>query len=956
MKYILALLLFIPFASFAQDRGFYSEGREFFLGHLYPSFADASLSGQGGIKFYAVISSDQETRISLSYYDASGKEVEAITAKLSPSISNQFELALSEMKSERPDGDAAEYKACHITSDKPVTVSYFCDGPGSWGSYLALPVSAWGKKYVVASYNDNPGNGLGEWAIGRTDVEEVKKTCGYFTIIGGYNGTVVTITPTARTRGGAVGVKFGPGADGTPKPYTISLNKGQCYFVKSASALTDGTDDISGTIVTADKPVAVISGHQMAAVGDGLTEGPSNFGISDSRDFIIEQLIPVEYWDNKGYCSVPMFEAKGAATYGIGENYRIYVSDNDVPTSVNAFNTGEIPEVFHPTPYGSPVELSNRTKPLSFSTDDSGARFSVVQYELRSQTENSRFAAPNMTVITPSSQWKRAFRLQGYPSERYTIDNWIWRNYITIISTHDHSKITVFRNSSQPAPLSNTLTATKSWSPLMMPYGNSFYAATYSITIKDILGFKSDYPFMIYQLGSYGRDFDGDFPGDGIDDFWGSDSHPAGMQLYNRFVNKSLKVTVDTLCNGWHICANDLNAEGGIRFITLIDDPNGYLYYGKNYESSNCSFEIETDPLGLHQFTIGEDKANVCFTIHSNSPDQAVYAPIAIYDKAGNCEILELHMEPRKITVTPNDTKFLFTKTLVSKERCETFTIRNLPANSEPMFVNTVSTVSPYFTVKSVTPPVPCAIVPGDSLRMEVCFTSSDNVNHVDRLKVSADCNTIDLPLQAQALTPVISALDLAFGTVNQGITACKDVEVSNTGLIEFTVTGVVLEESRKFSLDTSNLNLPWLIQPGAKRKVRVCYKSDSDESDTVRLTWQTDILPPYSVQNKDNSIITANGEGHVSVLQTRRRSLEVSISRQPTHEYVDLSITSPESGKLSVKIYDVLGKEVNSGITRFIDEGSSKVRMNVADLLKGTYIIVTSVDGMMETFRVIVD
>jgi hypothetical protein len=951
MKYIIALLLLIPFASSAQERGFYSEGREFFLGHLHPASYEGTFFTNSEYVVYAIITALSEARITISYFDASGKEVEVTTHTAGSGSQKQIPLSISSLHSNVLNGDVAEYKTCHITSDKPISVVYFSDAMTGWGSYLALPVSAWGKKYVVASYNDGP-----EVQMHQSASNEMKRSCGYFTIVAAYNGTEVSITPSALTRGGAVGVTQGPGANGTPKPYTVSLNKGQSYLVKSASALSGGTDDISGTIVEANKPVTVISGHQMAAVGDGWCEWQGQFGESDSRDYLIEQLIPVEFWDNTGYYGVPFLSPKDTVKLGLGDNYRIYSSDTDVPSSIDVTLASSHTLRESPGPY-RPKELTNYQYPLEISALDTNSRISVIQYDLRSQVSEQSFAAPSMQVIVPRSQWQHSYHLQGYPVKHWGFNSqYIWKNYITVISTSPITNVMASRNNSQFMSLNSAAPAIKTWSSMSMPEGSSLVASTFSLGVFEKYYLKSDKPFMVYHFGFYGRDGDGDFPGDGADDFWGSDSHPCGMQLYNKFVNKNLTVTVDTLCNGWNICASDLNADGGIRFVTLIDDPNGSLYYGKNYVSSNCSFEAETDPLGLHQFTIGEDKSNLCFKIHSNSPDQAVYAPIAIYDKAGNCEILELRMEPRKITLTPNDTKLLFTKTPVSNERCETFTIRNLPTNSEPMFVNTVSTTSPYFTVKSVTPPVPCTIFPGDSLRMEVCFMSSDNVTHVDRLKVSADCNTIDLPLQAQALTPVISAVDLAFGTVNNGITSCKDVEVNNGGLIEFSVTGIVLETNEKFSLDTSNLKLPWLIQPGAKRKVRICYKSDSDESDTVRLMWQTDILPPYSTQNKDTSIITANGEGHVSVQETKQRSLAVRVSPQPAHEYVELSVTSPESGKLSVKIYDVLGKEVNNGITRFIDEGISRVRMKVSDLAKGTYIIVTSVDGMMETSRVIID
>src|SRR5207244_4345599 len=88
-------------------------------------------------------------------------------------------------------------------------------------------------------------------------------------IIATENQTLVTITPMTTTTGGHVGARTGNGTTGTPHPYTIELERGQCYFLKSDGS--DSESDISGSLIEATKPIALISGHENAHIG-GVSE------------------------------------------------------------------------------------------------------------------------------------------------------------------------------------------------------------------------------------------------------------------------------------------------------------------------------------------------------------------------------------------------------------------------------------------------------------------------------------------------------------------------------------------------------------------------------------------------------------------------------------------------------------------------------------------------------------
>src|SRR5207302_6989122 len=129
---------------------------------------------------------------------------------------------------------------------------------------------------------------------------------GYFLIIAAFDSTKVTITPAGFTAGGH-----------KPKiPYTVLLRRGQCYWVKGTGE--DPKNDLSASIVSSSKPVAVLAGHEDAFLG--TTEGAT----VDGRNFMIQQMIPAEYFASSGYVSIPRYDPRGftSADSGYGENFR----------------------------------------------------------------------------------------------------------------------------------------------------------------------------------------------------------------------------------------------------------------------------------------------------------------------------------------------------------------------------------------------------------------------------------------------------------------------------------------------------------------------------------------------------------------------------------------------------------------------------------------------------------
>ncbi len=165
---------------------------------------------------------------------------------------DQIALPLQETISDR---------TIHITSDAPVTVNATFDAPYLADAYTAFPTPSLGFDYVAMCHPS------GDSATFQ----------GYVVVIATEDGTSVDLTPTANTIGGNIaGFTYG-----------VTLDQGQAYVVLPASAR--GTD-LTGTRITANHPVAVISGHRSTQIG-----------IGGANNSLIEEMVPTVDWGSRFY-------------------------------------------------------------------------------------------------------------------------------------------------------------------------------------------------------------------------------------------------------------------------------------------------------------------------------------------------------------------------------------------------------------------------------------------------------------------------------------------------------------------------------------------------------------------------------------------------------------------------------------------------------------------------------
>lgn len=159
----------------------------------------------------------------------------------------------------------AKRQAVRVSSEAPILVYVLVNYQYVTEGFLALPVSALGREYIVSSYGDASAN-----------FPSFKSLPSLTGIVIPYDNTTVSFT--------LLGSVDNATAGGIKPGETVEqhLNRGDVWMISSGGK----EGDLSGSTIIADKPVAVISGNQCANI-------PIN---NNFCDYIAEMEMPVQSW------------------------------------------------------------------------------------------------------------------------------------------------------------------------------------------------------------------------------------------------------------------------------------------------------------------------------------------------------------------------------------------------------------------------------------------------------------------------------------------------------------------------------------------------------------------------------------------------------------------------------------------------------------------------------------
>jgi hypothetical protein len=198
-------------------------------------------------------------------------------------------------------------KLIDIRSKSQMIVWLYSSKNQSSDSYVAIPVSIWGKQYRVVSMGNDMYNGKKRLvADGCTDTsgnvidqmrykEHITPRSSEFLVMASLDNTVIEYYPTCDTKNGVLKGQKG----------TTTLNTGECLLVQGAIGDV-GSNDLTGTLVNSSNPVGIVSGHVRSAVIQGL-DNPY-----DTKDHLIEMLPPTKAW-GKVFVSIPFINGQNVS-------------------------------------------------------------------------------------------------------------------------------------------------------------------------------------------------------------------------------------------------------------------------------------------------------------------------------------------------------------------------------------------------------------------------------------------------------------------------------------------------------------------------------------------------------------------------------------------------------------------------------------------------------------------
>ena len=288
-------------------------------------------------------------------------------------------------------GNSLEAKGIHVTAQNPVAVYGLNYYPEASDGYLGLPTNTLGTSYVVASYRNTeiPGyaNGFGT----------------EFGITASQDNTTVTIIPSANA--GARTTQYPFGVRVAQTPYTIQLNQGQTYQLRNSQDYTpldtpSGPPvDMTGSLVTSDKPIAVFGGHDCTVIPDQ----------SHYCNSLIEQIPPTNLW-GQNFVTMPL-----SSEYN-GDTFRFIAQTDGTQVQVNHQQVAVLQKgQFFEQIITGPAEISANNPILA------------VQYANSSVFADNPNVDPSMIVVPPFEQFGGSYTINT-PTADFPI------NFINVIA------------------------------------------------------------------------------------------------------------------------------------------------------------------------------------------------------------------------------------------------------------------------------------------------------------------------------------------------------------------------------------------------------------------------------------------------------------------------------------------------------------------------------------------
>lgn len=794
-----------------------------------------------------------------------------------------------------------------LIADEPISVYVLNSKSYSSEGYMAIPMKSWGKEYIHCSYYDF--NEFREWAGG-------------FIVVSGNGNTEIQI----ELKGVGKGLAKTKAGREIGDIINTTLNAGQTYMVRG-DGKTRGIFDLSGSKITSNKPVGLISFHMRTMI-------PS-YKITNGRDHLSEMMLPVQAW-GKEYATVELKRDKGK-----GDFFRVICSEDNTNFQCVYYDlttnkklgiwestlklAGDFAEWLE-----VPVTAGHDLKSIrGMSVFKADKPIMVLQYSYSEQWDGATIFDPFMITIAPDEQYVSNTVFQT-PSNKAFIDNWI--NIVAKGDTTDKDMklLKSISLDGQPIHFHNAFLKN------IIPGTNKYWAK-----IRVTAG-----PHVITsdtKIGAYIYGFSN----------WDSYGWPITMGINKIDIPDNLPpvlVKQEDEHGNVHVEAYDNRPEQngstdqGISLVELTQRSFNYELISDSYEE-----DYKYQPQPKRSFTLQK--------INSTKPGFAYYA---VLDIAGNVT-LDSVGTPKWISY--NKEEFDYEVVYFEGEKEQQLEILCEGVPGEKALITEISLKEGKYFSASFTGYLPAVLEVEDKFNIRIiCENNDENLEDViiqDTLLVMIDGNYKEFPLSVKfrKLPPQTAWLyynDLIVETdtivddtqaTEYFYIKCKGIENGSLELKSVSCLGN--NDMSAFSTK----NLPMEMESGDSLKIGLSIKIDPGNEDLIEFIDTVHF--EYDFWSYDLPVRIIWKKTPVGIPESIINNISINPNPAVSGESV-LSFNVIQSSSVEISIFDEAGRIISSEVSRFYENGLHNKRISLKGQPSGTYIVRIRVGDMVSDIRIV--
>ncbi|MFM7775088.1 MAG: choice-of-anchor D domain-containing protein, partial [Candidatus Kapaibacterium sp.] len=549
----------------------------------------------------------------------------------------------------------------------------------------------------------------------------------------------------------------------------VTLQRGQCYLVKSAP-IAPKQGDLTGSVIRANRPIAVISGHARTSVPQGLVT------TVDSKDHLAEWLMPDQTITNE-YFTTPFYTD---ARIPVGDILRIVATQPN--TSISVYT--ERQDISYLLKNAGDVQtMSGVNSPAWIRADKP---VTVGQYMLTGSVGGSSGYDPSLTIIAPTDKYiTRSVFQAPFNLGEPAFATQYQKHFVNLMCdslARTSLKLDGVNIGKNIAP--EILTAKFRSSP--------FFWAVIPISpgkheITCDTGFFTGTLYGMGYTDSYAHTL-------GFATIAGKSDTLAPQFSYS--------VACGVLTGTVRETANATST--GISFVAIDADST------KNYD--------------FDAVRVAGDVNTMTWTARPTDPYKDAKIFIVTRDKAGNGRVFRYYYRAPRFTQT---TSLVFTAKTENDSLCQRLFVQN-PSATDTLVLRSVRLAGSVkeFVLNSPLP-LPLRVPNKGGIDFAMCFLprGQSGLKVTDTVIFDIGCGlSIRVVVRGSTPTSAMRVDDVDFGQVNVGDTVCSLMRVVNSGTRTATITTAYLGfPTAVFTSDAATL-LPKTLATGDSLFLRVCF------------------------------------------------------------------------------------------------------------------------------------